>query len=752
MSKALKTVGTILGGAALLATGVGAIAGIGLLTTVGTIAGVAAGVANLASQTLASNKPPPMRGSVSQIIIEPNAPQPYVMGEGYFAGVLRHRTGYGGTVAGVENPYLWDVVVYSGGGPVQSISPRVDYATVPAWYSGYLATDTQLGATPEATALAASYGTPTGWGASHKLSGQAAIGWNYKFDKTGQKFASGLPLAGAYGQWVKAYDPRLDSTFPGGSGSHLLNDEDTWEWTENPALHAGTYAFGRYQNGRRTIGIGLPEDGIDWEAVAAWANVCEANDWTLFGVLFEPGDRWQNLKDICAAGGGEPVPGGVLTFRYDAPAVSLDTITEADIADEAMRATAMQSYRDRVNTVLPQYRSPAHNWEMVQAPAVTVSGYVTEDGEERPVEWPFNFVKVPNQAAQLAAYKLVNAREIHPIELVCEPRMRAYRPGDCLHLELPQLGLDTDAIVLSRSIDPATMKVGLTLIGETAAKHAYALGLTTTAPATPSLGQDAQERDETAANSSDRTVTIEVVPLKSFAADYAGTVQSGLLPGYIVPEVMIGGTDYRTDDAAQFSLTTNGVTVDPIINTSGDPNRGIIAITGVTALEGWIDLAVTVGGVAQPTKRIVIQKNTGLPPDLGGAGSKIAGDNTFPTINSTSYAAITDVLTVTLAGGESLYGTAPLDYYVSSTSPTARLVTATWQYSVAGAGVWTDFDTAITGSTAVGGYSPEGGSGFFSQVKSGLAGGNYDVRLMAKLNSAGTIVTLIGTATIEAKV
>src|SRR3546814_7608152 len=74
-------------------------------------------------------------------------------------------------------------------------------------------------------------------------------------------------------------------------------------------------------------------------------------------------------------------------------------------------------------------------------PIFTVSEYVTEDGEERSAEWPFNFVKDVDQAAQLAAYRLVNGRELHPIELPCMPRLRAYRPGDCLHLDLPQLGL-----------------------------------------------------------------------------------------------------------------------------------------------------------------------------------------------------------------------------------------------------------------------------------------------------------------------
>lgn len=755
MSKPLKVLGIVAGAIAVVATG-GAALGLALggtmmfagvsAATIATIAGVVSTAAMMGSQALA--KPPPARGSVSQLIVDPDAPQPYIMGSGYFAGVLRHRAGYGGTVDGVENPYLFDVVVYGGGGPYESITPQVEYKTIASWYNGFLVTDTQLGACPESSALTATYGTPSGWGANYKLSGQAAIAWNYKFDKKGKKFASGLPLIGAAIQGAKIYDPRLDSTFPGGSGSCRLGTESTYVYSDNPALHAGTYAYGRYQNGRRTLGIGLPEDAIDWEVIAAWANVCDANDWTMFGVLFEPGDRWANLKDICAAGGAEPIPGAVLSFRYMAPAVALDTITEADIADEAMSAVAMQSYRDRVNTVLPTYRSAAHNWEMVQAEAVTVSSYVTEDGEERPVEWPFNFVKDVDQATQLAAYRLVNAREIHPIELTCMPRMRAYRPGDCLTLDLPQIGLDTDAIVLHREIDPATMKVKLTLIGETTAKHAYALGLTGTAPPTPALGQSAQERDETAANAGNRQVGVEVVGLRNFAADYAGTVDPGLLPSYIFPAVTIGGTDVRTDDGTTYSITTSGVTA-TVNDTPSDANKGRIEITAVDALSGWIDLAVTVNGVAQPAKRIVIQKSVGLPPGFGGSGSKIASDNSFTSIDSTSFTAITDTMTVTVATGETLYGTAALDYYVSGSSA-SRTATAKWQYSPAGAGTWTDFDTAISGTAASGAFG-EPGTGEFTQTEAGLTAGDYDVQLVAQLDAAGVDVTFVGTAIIEAK-
>src|SRR5690606_21783594 len=268
------------------------------------------------------------------------------------------------------------------------------------------------------------------WGSDYKLSGQAAIGWSFKFDKEGKVFASGLPLQGAIGQWVKAYDPRKDSTQPGGSGAHRLGNESTYEYTANPALHAGMYAYGRYQNGKRTIGMGLPADGIEWAVVSAWANVCEANNWTMFGVVYEPGDRWANLKDICFAGGAEPVAGGKLSFKYAAPVIALDTVTDDDLTDDIASVMAMQSFRDRINTAVPKYRSAAHNWEIVDAEPVVNATFLAEDGEEKRETWPFNFVTGVNQAAVLAAYRIWETRELAPITLPCKPRMRYYRPGE----------------------------------------------------------------------------------------------------------------------------------------------------------------------------------------------------------------------------------------------------------------------------------------------------------------------------------
>lgn len=620
--------------------------------TIATIASVISAVATIGSQQLA--KPPPARGSVTQILVQPDAPQPYVMGEGYFAGVLRHDTAYGATLKKVPNPYRFMAIVYSGGGPIESITPQIDFAAIGGWFSGFLYTDTQLGACPETTALAPHWSGTPGWDSTSKLSGLAAIGWSLLFDKNGKVFANGVPLIGAYGQWVKVYDPRLDSTFPGGSGSHRLGDETTYEWSECPALHAGTYAYGRYQNGKRVMGMGLPAEGIDWNVIAAWANVCDANDWTMFGVVYEgvgPGEserRWDNLKDICFAGGAEPIAGGILTFKYSAPVVALDTITADDLTDDDCSVTTMQSFRDRINTVIPKYRSPTHNWELVDAEPVVNSTFLAEDGQEKRDVWPFNFVKDAQQATELAAYRMFDTREI-PVTLVCKPRLRAYRPGECLHLDLPELGLDIDAIILTRQIDPVTMVVTLDLITETTAKHAYCLGLTGVAPPTPAVGQTSQERDELAAAAAEAGyITALIATSYTIDADPADGLIQAVAPSGVVSVTIEDHTRVYTDKG---STSVTGATLtddensDPLAVSTlyhfayDDPDR----VGGTVNFVAYLDSADAAASEANPYRHYV---GSLVMPAADGTGS--GGGSTPPGWDG-GYFCVTDDTPIQMA-------------------------------------------------------------------------------------------------------
>ncbi|HMO74097.1 MAG TPA: phage tail protein [Sphingopyxis sp.] len=490
-----------------------------VLKIVSTIAGIAtlipgphqpftaaiAAAASVGAQVTA--KRPPAQGGINNITVDPNAPSPYIIGRTYYGGVLRHDVGYGGKVGKVQNPYRGMVIDYSVCGPVQGlVSMHADFVTIgfsgaaaTGYYSSFMYRDFQLGATPESSALSPQWGGMPGWGASHKLSGKAAILWSLKFNKDGEVYTSGVPQLGAVWDGVKVYNPRLDDTYPGGSGAQRSNDRTTWAFSEWPDDHALTYALGHWYSGKKMFGIGLSIDAIDVEAFVAWGNVCRANGWKVGGVIFEPDDRWANLKRIMAAGSAEPIfSGGVLSVKYDAPRVSLVTITPDDYADGAYRTRGMQTWRERINTIVPKYRSPSHKWEFVEAAEVSDSGYLSEDGEEKADTIQFDLVQDLDQATQLAAYRLVNGREMFPIKRNLKPEFRFYRPGDMVTIDDPEGGLiEQNCVIVRRSIDPQTLAVRWVLMSETSGKHDFALGKTGTAPPTPTL-LDPADRDAAA--------------------------------------------------------------------------------------------------------------------------------------------------------------------------------------------------------------------------------------------------------------
>jgi hypothetical protein len=468
------------------------------------IAPIAAAVAAVSS-TLAqlTAKPPVAQGQVQGYRIGANNPLPYLIGEAYTEGVELYREGYGGERDDVENPYAFIPRVLSCCGPIEDIGPSVvNFATVSfsgsvgsvreatGYYADHLWIDEQLGARPESSALGtpSGWGTPPRWGSGHKLSGMAAAGWSLRWSKKGQRFAGGqIPPLGKVPKGVMAYDPRADSTFPGGSGPQRITDESTWTYTRNPALHAATYAYGRLMNGKPIFGVRLFDaSAINLAQTVAWANVCDANNWTVNGTIFEPADKWDNLKRICEAGAAQPIPGSVLGFDWQAPRTSLYTVTRDDLAGP-VSASLGKGWKNRHNVLKARFRSAAHQWGYVQGAEIRNETWITADGEEKVDERQWDLVTSKDQVAELATYDLWQRREAGPFRLVCKPHLRVLRPGMCITLAA-ELGAHPagaiKVVIRRRAIDALSGTVTLTCEAETDAKHTAALGLTGTLPPT----------------------------------------------------------------------------------------------------------------------------------------------------------------------------------------------------------------------------------------------------------------------------
>jgi hypothetical protein len=487
VSKVFKAVGAVAGVVATVAMFIPGGQGIAA------IAGAVSAVSNTGAALTA--KRPRAQGAITQRLIGANNPSPYVMGRCYAAGVQLWEVGWGATLDKVENPYKFIATGLSCCGPVDAIeSLMVDREAVSfsgtaalGYYANFLWADTQLGARPEADALAPHWSGAPNWGSDYKCSSWAAIGWSLLFDKKGKVFAGGTPEFGGLIRGVKVYDPRLDSTFPGGSGSHRVTDEATWTYSTNPALHAGSYAYGRWVNGKLAFGADMGDE-VDFGAVAAWANVCDANGWTIGGTIYEPGDGWDNLKRIAQAGGAEPVlTQGTVTFRWHAARVALDEIGLNDLAQGALESTLGRRGAERINTARPKYMSEAHRWSLVQGSAVKVAAFETADGREIAEELPFELVTDKDQGAELALYEIWERREKGPFTVTVGPRLSAYGPGSALTLKA-ECGLwptDILCIVRSRTVEAATGFAVLELVSDTTSKHAAIIGTTGTAPAVP---------------------------------------------------------------------------------------------------------------------------------------------------------------------------------------------------------------------------------------------------------------------------
>jgi hypothetical protein len=336
------------------------------------------------------------------------------------------------------------------------------------------------------------------WTVAHKTSGYAMSFWTMRNNSKRASYEGGVPRP----QWtvlgMRVWDPRKDSTYPGGNGPQRRDDWRTWEFSENPYLHAIAWALGHHKllpdgtidRTKRLAGIGAPYAALLMETLVDGANVADANGWVISGEWTTMDDKWQTFASMLQAGGGEPLNLGAQIGCYvNAPKVSIYTLTPEDLAGGAVSVNVMASRRDRFNTVIPRYRDENQKWEQVAAGPVTSTVYRDEDrGEPRTREIAYNFVRRAKQAAELAAYDLANTRETLRGNFPCKPHILGLRAGDAFTARLPEVGLNGQKMVARRRpFDPGTAIVGLEARSETDAKHAWALGQAANPAPSPSL-------------------------------------------------------------------------------------------------------------------------------------------------------------------------------------------------------------------------------------------------------------------------
>lgn len=515
MAKALKIVGTIVAVVGLVATAIvtggasiGLAAAVGTAKTVAAVAMVAGAALSIVS-ALAFKPKFSSEGSPTRFTTNPQSGIPYCIGRTRQSGIRIHADTWTSTYdlgdnAG-KNDILGFVALLSGGGSIDAIEKFTADGTEVTFdggtgvantseFSGWMAQKVHTGG-PQTSGLAISFagtGFPS-WTDNHRLSGITHALWALRFDFEGKKYGAGVPEPAWIGRWVKVYDPRLDSTYPGGSGACRPLQEGTYVWSRNPALHGLTWALGRWQNGKKVFGIGAPVDTIRVAEFVEAANIADANKWYCGGVEYSTDSKWTVLKRMLQAGGAVPtMTGAMIGCRAYAPRVSVTTIESADLLDD-LSFSATKPQRDRFNTIIPRFRSEAHEWEVISGSPVSAAAYVAADGRVRQKEYDLPLVQHEvgqvnvdgnRQAGQLAAYEIVESREAGPIAFTTGPKFLGLKSGDCVNINAPNEGFNNTKVMIidPPKFDPVSGKISFLGQTETDAKHAYALGQVTTPP------------------------------------------------------------------------------------------------------------------------------------------------------------------------------------------------------------------------------------------------------------------------------
>lgn len=500
MAKVLKGLAFVVSIAAAIPSGGTSLLAAGLDVSATAASAIALGVSFAAA--LVGRPSGAGTGTQTEWTVDTKAPAPIIYGRTLVGGHMIYRK-----TNGSNNDFQHIVSILSGCGPIQEIE-KTYLDTTEVFFDGSGAVTgfdqvrlwqkTQLGECPESGYLNITVDSVTQpeWTSAHKLSGYAAVLNVFQFDAKGDYTFTQLPNMRWIAKGVKCYDPRLDSTYPGGSGTCRYNDQDTWVFSENGYIQALTTAIGWFQGADsiRVGGVGMPITSIDIASFVECANIADLNGWKSGGRLSTGDDKWEVMKALCKAGGGEPIRlGATLSCIINAPRTSISTITRDDVAGDC-NFTTSQTRRDRINGIVPIYRSEDHLFEAVPAGIVRNATYLAQDGQERTKEIPYGMIQcaagdTPDQVAQIAAYDIANAREAAPLVMPLKIRWLGYRAGDKLTIDDdPIFGYmrGKDVIVLQREFDGSSGTVVLTLREETDAKHSWAMGQTGVAAPTTS--------------------------------------------------------------------------------------------------------------------------------------------------------------------------------------------------------------------------------------------------------------------------
>lgn len=245
-------------------------------------------------------------------------------------------------------------------------------------------------------------------------------------------------------QGIKLYDPRKDTT-AGGSGSHRLNDQSTWEWTDNNAVIIYNIALGIRYNNEIVWGGGYKQAQLPYAVWAAAMDACDVSVARATGgtekafrggreIFFNerPADVMEEFLVGC---NGRIAPaGGKLYIHVGAPPTASASFSDDDlIISEAQTLNLFPDLDGAINGATATYLEPSQAWEFKEAPPYSNPDYKEEDGG-RQLENALSLDTVfsATQAQRIVKALVKESRRFKQHVVVLSPEFGYYRPLETL--------------------------------------------------------------------------------------------------------------------------------------------------------------------------------------------------------------------------------------------------------------------------------------------------------------------------------
>ena len=291
--------------------------------------------------------------------------------------------------------------------------------------------------------------TLSSWTSNHRLRGLCYLA--IRFTWNADKFGS-LPTVQAIVQGKKVYNPNLDSTVTGGSGSHRKDTSSTWAYSDNPIYQLLDYL----RNDRFGMGIVnsyFDSNFADWQVAG---DVCDTNITPFSGasqidlmdshtVVDTSKKAIDNVKDfVRGARAYLNFTGGKYNILVESTGSASITLTE----DNIIGGITVQSKNknSRYNRVIVSFINPDKNFQSdtAQFPPVDETGLASADqfanmqtadgGLLLEGRFDFSMFTSPYQAQEMAEIILRRSRSSLDISLRADATALDLAIGDIVNV------------------------------------------------------------------------------------------------------------------------------------------------------------------------------------------------------------------------------------------------------------------------------------------------------------------------------